>query len=218
MKQKLLVLSGAADPSAPRSQGRYKLVVEEALRRGYEVPQVVAWKGQDSAGGGTMDLTSASSQLAELIRAHESEGSSYDVVAFSWGASVYLNTLSQMEAPEHLRNTVLWGIDEFWRFSEYFLTKESTRAMKEVLHDAGANISSDFFAHQVPNEVLLKRYPHSNPIRIGFGEKDNESPPPFAAYLESFVSKHNITYRVVPEVGHFVTDRDREYMDCLFGS
>jgi len=194
------------------------LVAEEALRRGYEVPQVVAWIGQDSAGGGTMDLTSASSQLAKLIRALESEGSSYDVVAFSWGASVYLNTLSQMEAPGHLRNTVLWGIDEYWRFSEYFLNKESTRAIKEVLRDAGTILSSDFFTRQVPNEFLLRRYPHSNPIRIGFGENDSESPPAFAAYLESFVSKHNITYRVVPKVGHFVTDCDREYLDCLFDS
>ena len=86
-----------------------------------------------------------------------------------------------------------------------------------MLRDAGTNLSSDFFTRQVPNEVLLRRYPHSNPIRIGFGENDSESPPAFAAYLESFVSKHNITYRVVPEVGHFVTDCDREYMDCLFG-
>jgi len=164
-----------------------------------------------------MDLISASSQLAKLIRALESEGTLYDVVAFSWGASVYLNTLSQMEAPEHLRNTVLWGIDEFWRFSEYFLTKESTREIKEVFRDAGTNLSCDFFTCQVPNEVLLRRYPHANPIRIGFGENDSDSPPAFAAYLESFVSKRNITYRVVPEVGHFVTNCDREYMDCLFG-
>ncbi len=154
MKQKLLVLSGAADPAAPKAQGRYKLVVEEALRRGYEAPQVIAWIGQDSAGGGAMDLTSASSQLAKLIGALESEESSYDVVAFSWGASVYLKTLSQMEAPRHLRNTVLWGIDEFWRFSGYFLTKESTRAIKEGLRDAGTNLSSDFYTHQVPNEAL----------------------------------------------------------------
>lgn len=150
MKQKLLVLSGAADPAAPSSQARYKTVVEEALRRGYPVPQLVAWIGQDSSAGGTIDLTSASSQLAKLIRAHESEGASYDIVAFSWGASVYLNTLSKMEAPEHLRRTVLWGIDEFWRFSEHFLTEESTRVIKKVLHDAGTNLSSDFFAHQVP--------------------------------------------------------------------
>jgi len=163
-----------------------------------------------------MDLTSASSQLAKLISALESEGSSYDVIAFSWGASVYLNTLSQMAAPGHLRNTVLWGIDEFWRFSEYFLTRESTRAIKEVLRDAGSKLSSDFYTRQVPNEVLLRHYPHSNPIRIGFGENDSESPPAFAAYLESFVSKHNITYRVVPAVGHFVADCDREYMNCLF--
>jgi len=217
VKQKLLVLSGAADPSAPRSQGRYKLVVEEALRRGYETPQVVAWIGQDSAGGGTMDLTTASAQLAKFIRKLESEGSSYDIVAFSWGASVYLNTLSQMEAPRHLRNTVLWGIDEYWRFSEYFLTKESTQAIKEVLREAGTTLSSDFFTRQVPNEVLLRSYPHSNSIRIGFGENDSQSPPAFAAYLESFVSQHNITYRIVPEVGHFVTDCDKEYTDCLFG-
>ena len=164
-----------------------------------------------------MNLTTASSQLAKLIRELESEGSSYDVVAFSWGASVYLNTLSQMEAPGHLRNTVLWGIDEYWRFSEYFLTRESTQAIKEVLRDAGTTLSSDFFTRQVPNEALLRSYPHSNPIRIGFGENDNESPPAFAAYLESFVIKHNITYRIVPEVGHFVTDRDKDYMDCLFG-
>ncbi len=217
MKQKLLVLSGAADPAAPSSQGRYKLVVEEALRRGYEAPQVVAWIGQDSAGGGTMDLTTASSQLAKLMRELESEGSSYDVVAFSWGCNVYLNTLSQTEAPEHLRNTVLWGIDEYWRMSEYFLTKESTRALKEMFREVGTTISSDFFTHQVSNEVLLKNYPHSNLIRIGFGENDSESPPAFAAYLESFVSKRNITYRIVPEVGHFVTECDREYIDCLFG-
>jgi len=218
VKQKLLVLPGAADPATPRAQGRYKLVVEEALRRGYEAPQVVAWMGQDSAGGETMELTSATTQLAKLIITLESEGSSYDVVAFSWGASVYLNTLSKLEAPRHLRNTVLWGIDEFWRFSEHFLTEESTRAIKEVLRDAGANLSSDFYARQVPNEVLLRRYPHSNAIRIGFGENDSESPPSFASYLESFVDSHNITYRIVPEVGHFVTDRDREYLDCLFGS
>ena len=165
-----------------------------------------------------MDLTSATTQLAKLIMTLESEGSSYDVVAFSWGASVYLNTLSNLEAPQHLRNTVLWGIDEFWRFSEYFLTEESTRSIKEVLSDAGAKLSSDFYAHQVPNEVLLRRYPHSNAIRIGFGENDSESPPAFASYLESFVDCRNITYRIVPEVGHFVTDRDREYLDCLFGN
>jgi hypothetical protein len=217
VKQKLLVLSGAADPTALRSQGRYKLVVEEALRRGYEAPQVVAWIGQDSAGGGSMNLTTASSQLAKLIKELESKGSSYDVVAFSWGCSVYLNTLSQMDAPEHLRNTVLWGIDEYWRMSEYFLTEESTRALQEMFRDAGTTISSDFFTHQVSNEVLLKNYPHSNPIRIGFGENDSESPPAFAAYIESFVSKHNITYRIVPGVGHFVANRDREYIDCLFG-
>ena len=50
MKQKLLVLPGAADPAVPSAQGRYKLVIEEALRRGYEAPQVVAWTGQVSAG------------------------------------------------------------------------------------------------------------------------------------------------------------------------
>ena len=218
MKQKLLVLPGAADPAVPSAQGRYKLVIEEALRRGYEAPQVVAWTGQVSAGGESMDLTSATAQLAKLIMTLESEGSSYDVIAFSWGASVYLNTLSNLEAPQHLRNTVLWGIDEFWRFSEFFLTEESTRAIKEVLSDAGTKLSSDFYAHQVPNEVLLRRYPHSNAIRIGFGENDSESPPAFASYLESFVDCRNITYRIVPEVGHFVTDRDREYLDCLFGT
>ena len=218
MKQKLLVLPGAADPTALSAQGRYKLVVEEALRRGYEAPHVVAWMGQESAGGETMDLASATAQLAKLIMTLESEGSSYDVVAFSWGASVYLNTLSKLEAPRHLRNTVLWGIDEFWRFSEYFLTKESTRMIKALLGDAGAKLSSDFYARQVPNEVLLRHYPHSNAIRIGFGENDNESPPAFANYLESFVDRGNITYKIVPEVGHFVTNRDREYLDCLFGS
>ena len=217
MKQNLLVLSGAADPATPQAQGRYKLVIEEALKRGYEAPQVIAWIGQDSAGGGAMDLTSASLRLAKLIGALESEEFSYDVIAFSWGASVYLNTLSQIEAPRYLRNTVLWGIDEFWRFSEYFLTKESTQAIKKELRDAGTNLSSDFYTHQVPNEVLLSRYPHLNPIRIGFGENDSESPPAFGAYLESFVRANNISYRAVPDVGHFVTDCDREYIDCLFG-
>ena len=216
MKQKLLVLSGAADPSAPRSQGRYSLVAEEAIKRGYQAPHVVAWRGQESAGGGAMDLASASSQLAELIRGLELEGLSYDVFAFSWGASVYLNTLTQIAAPEYLRNTVLWGIDEYWRFSEYFLTEESTRAITELLRDSGTILSSDFFAHQVPNETLLRNYPHSNPIRIGFGENDAESPPAFAAYLQSFVSKPNITFRIVADVGHFVTDSNREYLDCLF--
>ena len=164
-----------------------------------------------------MDLASASSQLAELIRELESEGSSYDVVAFSWGASVYLNTLTQIAAPEYLRNTVLWGIDEYWRFSEYFLTEESTRVITELLRDSGTILSSDFLAHQVPNETLLRNYPHSNLIRIGFGENDAESPPAFAAYLESFVSKPNITFRIVANVGHFVTDGNRDYLDCLFG-
>lgn len=215
MKQKLLVLAGAADPAADSAKGRYELLVEEALKRGYEAPLVIAWIGQKSAGGGTMELTSATAQLTKLIATLESEGSSYDVVAFSWGASVYLNALSKMEAPRHLRNTVLWGIDEFWRFSEYFLTEESTRAITQVLGDAGANLSSDFYAHQVPNEVLLRHYPHSNAIRIGFGENDSESPPAFARYLESFVERRNITYRIVPGVGHFVAEPDREYLDCL---
>jgi pimeloyl-ACP methyl ester carboxylesterase len=215
--RKLLVLAGAADPATPQAQGRYKLVVEEALIRGYEAPQVVAWGGQDSAGGGAMELASASSQLTKLFRAFELEETPYDVIAFSWGASVYLNTLSKMEAPTHLRNTVLWGIDEFWRLSEYFLNEENMRAITGVLRDAGTNLSADFYARQVPNEVLLRHYPHSNPIRIGFGERDNESPPAFAAYLKSFVKKHNITYRVVPEVGHIVQDQDKEYIDCLFG-
>ena len=164
-----------------------------------------------------MDLTSASSKLEELIRAYETERSLYDVVAFSWGASVYLKTLSEIEAPKYLRNTVLWGIDEFWRFSEYFLTKESTKAINKALRDMGTNLSPDFYANQVPNEVLLRHYPHSNPIRIGFGENDAESPPAFAAYLASFVKNQNITYRIVPEVGHIVTGGSQEYLDCLFG-
>ena len=88
MKQKLLVLPGAADPAVPSAQGRYKLVIEEALRRGYEAPQVVACTGQVSAGGESMDLTSATAQLAKLIMTLESEGSSYDVIAFSWGATL----------------------------------------------------------------------------------------------------------------------------------
>jgi hypothetical protein len=218
VKPKLLVLSGAADPNSIGAQDRYVLVAEEALRRGYDKPQVVAWIGQDSAGGGVMDLTSASSQLKELISVLESEESAYDVVAFSWGASVYLKTLIEIEAPKYLRNTVLWGIDEYWRFSEYFLTKESTKMIKEVLRDSGANLASDFYTHQVSNETMLSHYPHSNPIRIGFGENDAESPPAFAAYLESFVKKSNITYRIVPAVGHVVTDGGQEYLDCLFGT
>ena len=218
MAQKLLVLSGAADPASKGSRKRYTLVVEEALRRGYDEPQIVAWIGQDSGGGGAMDLTSASSQLKGLIRKLESEKSSYDIFAFSWGASVYLKTLSETEAPEYLRNTVLWGIDEYWRFSEYFLTEESTRAITAALRDSGTNLAPHFHARQVPNEVLLRHYPHSNPIRIGFGENDAESPPAFAAYLESFVGRSNITYWIVPEVGHVVTDRNREYLDCLFAA
>jgi hypothetical protein len=86
-----------------------------------------------------------------------------------------------------------------------------------VLGDAGANLSPDLYAHQVPNEALLRHYPHSNAIRIGFGENDSESPPAFASYLESFVDRRNITYRIVPEVAHVVTELDREYFDCLFG-
>ena len=218
MTQKLLVLSGAADPASKGAESRYTLVVEEALRRGYDEPQIVAWIGQDSGGAGVMDLTSASSQLKELIRTLESEESAYDIFAFSWGASVYLKTLSEIEAPEYLRNTVLWGIDEYWRFSEYFLTEESTRMIKGALRESGANLAPDFHALQVPNEVLLRHYPHSNPIRIGFGENDAESPPAFAAYLESFVKKSNITYWIVPEVGHVVTERNQEYLDCLFAA
>jgi hypothetical protein len=65
--------------------------------------------------------------------------------------------------------------------------------------------------------VLLRHYPHSNPVRIGFGENDSESPPAFAAYLESFVGKQNITYRIVPAIGHIVATRNRDYLDCLFG-
>ena len=163
-----------------------------------------------------MDLSSASTQLKDLIKELESEESSYDMVAFSWGASVYLKTLSEIDASKYLRNTVLWGIDEFWRFSEYFLTDESTKMIKEALQNSGTNLAPDFYAHQVPNETLLGRYPHSNPICIGFGENDAESPPAFAAYLESFVKKSNITYRVVPSVGHIVSEGSPEYLDCLF--
>jgi hypothetical protein len=217
VKTKLLVLSGAADPASPGAQGRYKLVADEAQRRGYEATHIVAWPGQDSAGEGVMDLTSASSQLMKLFVELEIQESFYDVAAFSWGASVYLKTLGEMEAPKYLRNSVLWGIDEFWRFSEHFLTKGSTKAITEALRESGTNLASDFYAHQVPNEVLLRQYPHSNPIRIGFGENDVESPPAFAAYLESFVKKPNITYKIVPEVGHIVTDSSQEYLDCLFG-
>ena len=115
---KLLVLAGAADPGSPRSRERYRLVREEALRRGYDEPQVVAWSGQDSAGGGSMELDSASAHLAQVLQDLEAENAVYDVIAFSWGASVYLNTLSRMELPQGLCRTVLWGIDEYWRFSE----------------------------------------------------------------------------------------------------
>lgn len=218
MKRKLLVLSGAADPASAGAQDRYKLVIEEAQRRGYNKPQIVAWIGQDSAGGGVMDLTSASKQLRELIEELESEKLPYDVVAFSWGASVYLRTLSELEAPKYLGNTVLWGIDEYWRFSEYFLTDQSTKMIKRSLRNLGTSLAPDFYAHQVPNETLLRYYPHSNPIRIGFGENDAESPPAFAAYLETIVKKRNITYRVVPAVGHIVSDRSPDYLNCLFGS
>lgn len=217
MKQKLIVLAGAADPNSARARGRYKLIVEEAQTRGYETPQVIAWTGQFSAGGNAMDLPSASSQLAKLLLSLETESITFDIIAFTWGASVYLNTLSQMEAPSHLRNTVLWGIDEYWRFSEYFLSEESTAAIERALRDAGTNLSSEFSRNQIPNEVLLRHYPHSNFIRIGFGETDSESPPAFSAYLESFVNKSNITYRVVPEVAHVVADYHPGYIDCLFG-
>jgi len=217
VNRKLLVLAGAADPASPLAERRFRLVCDEAMKRGYDRPQVVPWPGQDSAGGGDMDLLTASAQLAQLLGDLESEGHPYDVIAFSWGASVYLYTLSQMEAPVHLRNTVLWGIDEFWRISEYFLTKESTEAIEEAIRKGGANLSPEFYSRQVPNEVMLRDYPHSNPIRIGFGDNDNQSPPAFAAYLKSFVNKPNITYKVVPEVGHIVGEYHREYLDCLFG-
>jgi|GEM_PF-2619730 len=213
---KLLVLAGAADPASPRSQDRYRLVRDEALKRGYDEPQVVAWRGQDSAGGGSMELDSASAHLAQMIENLEAEDAVYDVIAFSWGASVYLNTLSRMALPRGLRRTVLWGIDEYWRFSEYFLTEASTQAIRDALRGWGTTISSDFHARQVPNEVLLKDYPHSNPIRIGFGEDDRESPPAFGGYLKSFVHNANITYRVVPGAGHIVTEYDQAYLDCLF--
>ena len=210
------MLAGAADPGSPRAQGRYRLLRDEALKRGYDLPQVVAWPGQDSASGSHMELDSASTHLARVIQNLEADDAVYDVIAFSWGASVYLNTLSRMALPDCLRQTVLWGIDEYWRFSEYFLTEASTQAIRDALRQEGTTISSDFHARQVPNEVLLKDYPHPNPIRIGFGEEDTESPPAFGAYLESFVNKSNITYRVVPGVGHIVTESDEAYLDCLF--
>ncbi len=216
MRKMLYILSGSTDPQLQDYEKRYSLVIDKAIKLGYEQPEVVAWVGQKSGKKGIMNLESASSQLKSIIAELEKGDIPYDIIAFSWGANVYLNTLSKISEPRNLKRTVLWGPDEFWRMAGYFSSIEKTRETIKFLKTKDVIIDSDFFLYEIPNEFLLKSYPHSNRIRIGFGENDTDSPPAFADYLKSFVLKSNITYQVIANVKHVVTEYNEEYLNCLF--
>ena len=74
----------------------------------------------------------------------------------------------------------------------------------------------EFITYAIPNELMLLEYKHSNLIRIGFGEHDEEAPPAYADYLQSMEIRKNIEFRIIPNVGHVVTEYNEEYLQCLF--
>ena len=118
--------------------------------------------------------------------------------------------------PKFLKRTILWGIDEFWRMASYFSNDDKTNSIITYMKNHGTNMDPDFIKYSIPNESMLIEYNHSNSIRIGFGEYDEESPPSYALYLQSMGIKETIEFRVIKKVGHVVTEYHEEYLKYLF--
>ena len=220
MKKSLLILPGAVDPFHKDGKKdfseRYNLIIDEAKKRGYNQIKLLPWIGQNSGGNGLMNLKTGTTLLTTEIYEREMKKEDYDIIAFSWGANVYLNTLSNIKQPAYLKRTVLWGIDEFWRMASYFSTVDKAKSIIQYMNMHGTNIDPKFITYVIPNESMLLDYKHSNLIRIGFGEYDEESPPGYAYYLQSMGLKKNIECKVIPEVGHVVTEPIDNYLNCLF--
>jgi hypothetical protein len=216
----LLILPGATDPNHMDLKKdynlRYNLVANEAKSHGFDNIEILSCVGQKSGSKGLMNLVTASELLTKKIIDLEKKKKEYDIIAFSWGANVYLYTLSCISEPKYLKRTVLWGIDEFWRMASFFTSSEKIISIVEYMKQNGSDIDPHFMSYEVPNEVLLIEYKHENVIRIGFGENDPDSPPAFAQYLKTLGIKRNIKFRVVPEVSHVVTCYNEEYLRCLF--
>ena len=214
-------MPGSTDPNHKDSKHdyskRYRLVSDEALKRGYKSIEIISWIGQNSGQNGIMNLDTASNYLKIKMIDLENGGTPYDIFAFSWGANVCLKTLFDIEEPNYLQRTVLWGIDEYWRMVKYFDPYTDTCETIIGLKKKGASIKSDFLTYEFSNEFLLCNYRHKNKVLVAFGENDDKSSPAFADYLKSFVTKSNISYHIVAEVGHVVSEYNEEYLNCLFG-
>jgi hypothetical protein len=98
----------------------------------------------------------------------------------------------------------------------YFRTDAKAKSIIEYMNRHGTNMDPKFITYAIPNESMLLDYKHSNLIRIGFDEIDEESPPAYAYYLQSMGIKKTIEFKVIPKVGHVVTEPNDNYFNCLF--
>jgi hypothetical protein len=107
MKKSLLILPGAVDPYQKDDKKdfseRYNLIIDEAKKRGYNQIKILPWIGQNSGSKGFMNLKTGTSLLTKEISEIEKKKEHYDIIAFSWGANVYLNTLSNIKQPIYLK-------------------------------------------------------------------------------------------------------------------
>ena len=217
MCKKLLILSGAADYTYNDYNLRYDLIQSEAKERGFSDIEFISWPGQKSGVNGILNLFTATEHLSQEILKLESKKEHYQIIAFSWGANVCLNALFNLDKIDYLKKVSLWGIDQFWALYEGFSSQDKIKKTVAKFIQKKVKLDPEFWKYQVPNEFLLQNFKHPCKIIVGFGEFDSESSHDFATYLESFIENSSIQCKKIYGVGHAVTEKNNEYLDCLFG-
>ncbi|MFW5795028.1 MAG: hypothetical protein ACOCV1_06050 [Bacillota bacterium] len=220
MKKKLLILPGGGDPFLNEKYITiYKLVKDEASKKGYNKIEIISWVGQNSGPKGIMNLKTATYQLKNIINALVKDNEKFDIIGFFWGANVCINTLYNFNSiPSNLNICRFYGIDEFWNLKTRFFIDTSKNKIRTLRKKIGANIDDNFFNYQIPNELLLRDYPHDNEIRIGIGENDYSisSPEGFVKYLKSFIDKEKISIEIIKNAEHEILKTNKNYFNFLF--
>ncbi len=164
---------------------------------------------------GILNCSTAIESLKKKLDKYEEEKTIYDIIAFSFGTNICLNVLFNNSNYEYLSRTVLWGLGQYWEYYDYF-SEYGQLKHKERHLVSGYNLDTSIMSTFFPNEIILKEYPHNNPIFIGFGEFDEISPIYFKDYLEKFVKKGNIKFVQINGISHKVVEFNKDYIDFMF--
>lgn len=209
--KKLIIFSGGGDPFLSYKKV-YDLIKEMSKKCSYSECSVVNWPGHFSFDDtSTMTLKNALPIAQDILKKLEEGNQPYDIIARSFGCSVFLKTYEDIELKK-LGKVVLWGPPPFYILYELF--KNKLEKQMDIGLTKNVRISPDFISETYPFEYLVSNFSGSIPLRIATGQNDQYC----LDFHLSFYNKINkyIDTVLVKNIGHEVSDYNDDYFNALF--